>query len=149
MPTPRAGVGAAVVDDTLYAVGGGQLNKYLTTVEAFTPGTGWTTKASMPEPRSHFFIAAFNGRVYVAGGSSPSGVETALFAYHPASNAWSVLAPMPAGRYQGSGEAFVHGKLHVVGGWTQINPALPHAHLMIYDPVANRWSAPPEALLRY
>ena len=54
---------------------------------------------------------------------------------------------MPAGRYYGSGAQFLNGKLHVVGGWTS-QPALPHADLMIYDPAANHWSAPPDALLQ-
>lgn len=147
MPTARSGLGAVVVDNTLYAVGGNQGYKYLATVEAFTPGVGWTTRAPMPQPRADFFIAAFNGILYVAGGKSSSDPETTLFAYHVGSNSWSVLAPMPAGRYQSSGAQFVNGKLHVVGGWTT-RPGLPHGDLMIYDPSRDRWSAPPEALLR-
>jgi hypothetical protein len=42
----------------------------------------------------------------------------------------------------------INGKLHVVGGWTHTNPALPHADLMIYHPTADHWSAPPASLLR-
>jgi len=150
LPTARTGLGAAVVDDTLYAVGGqtgSEGDVFLATVEAFTPGLGWRTKAPLPEPRSRFFIAAFNERLYVAGGRSVAGLETTLFSYNAASNSWSRLAPMPAGRYDGSGAQFVNGKLHIVGGWTS-QPALPHADLMIYDPAADHWSAPPAALLR-
>lgn len=150
LPTARMGLGAAVVDDTLYAVGGhqGPNNLAMATVEAFTPGAGWATKAPLPEARGNVFIAAFNGRLYVAGGNTPAGDETSLFVYNVASNSWSVLAPMPAGRYQGSGAQFVNGKLHVVGGWTSRDLALPHGDLLIYDPAANHWSAPPAALLR-
>ncbi len=147
LPTPRSGLGAAVVDGTLYAVGGHQGYNYLTTVEAFTPGAGWTTRAPLPQPRANFFIAALNGRLYVASGQFSSEPETTLFAYHPGSNTWTVLAPIPAGRYQGSGAQFVNGKLHVVGGWT-VKPPLPHGDLMIYDPVADHWSAPPRVLLQ-
>ena len=150
LPTARMGLGAAVVDDTLYAVGGHQGPNYLATatVEAFTPGAGWATRAPMPEARGNVFIAAFNGRLYVAGGNTPAGDESSLFVYNVALNSWSVLAPMPAGRYQGSAAQFVNGKLHVVGGWTSRDLALPHGDLLIYDPAANHWSAPPEALLR-
>ncbi|HEV8383886.1 MAG TPA: protein kinase [Candidatus Acidoferrales bacterium] len=148
MPTARAALGVAVMEGTLYAVGGFHGNDFLATVEAFTPGSGWVTKAPLPESRENIFIAAFNGRLYVAGGNSPGGHENSLFAYNPVSNSWSVLAPMPAGRYAGSAAQFLNGKLHVVGGWTSRNPALPHGELMIYDPAANRWSASPEALLQ-
>ena len=54
---------------------------------------------------------------------------------------------MPAGRYAGSAAQFIDGKLHIVGGWTA-QPGLPHADLMIYDPAAAHWSAPPAGLLQ-
>lgn len=148
MPTARMLLGVTALDDTLYAVGGIQGNDCLATVEAFTPEAGWTTKAPLPEARGNVFIAAWNGRLYVAGGNGQDHDQSSLFVYEVASNLWSVLAPIPAGRYQGGAAQFVNGKLHLVGGWTT-QPALPHGDLMIYDPAVNRWNAPPAALLRH
>ena len=149
MPTARMQMGVAVLKDTLYTVGGIRGTEIVPTVEAFTTGIGWTTKSPLPEARGNVFIAALKERLYVAGGNSPTGHESSLFVYDIAANVWSVLAPMPAGRYQGSAAQFINGKLHLVGGWTSRNPALPHGDLMIYDPAANHWSAPPAALLRH
>jgi N-acetylneuraminic acid mutarotase len=150
------GLAAVAVGDTLYAIGGGhdtgKPDDVLATVEAFTPGVGWTTKAPMPAPRTNPFGAAHDGLIYVAGGNAPFGQpvdyqETnTLFVYSPASNTWKRLAPMPVGRSQGSAAEFINGRLHIVGGWTIRNPALPHSDLFIYDPVSDHWNAPPAAL---
>ena len=99
-----------------------------------------------------FFIPSVHDFALRLIGLAPGGFRHWLIAFTipalvllPATAAMG--ATLPASRYQTSGAQFMNGKLHVVGGWTT-KPPLPHGDLMIYDPAANRWSAPPEALLQ-
>ena len=57
MPTPRGGLGVAVVDGKIYAIGGDASGKLVGTNEEYNPVTDtWTTKAPMPTPRAFFAI---------------------------------------------------------------------------------------------
>ena len=101
--------------------------------------TSWTTMAPMPTPVYGAATGMINGIMYVAGGANSSGPNAGLQAYNPATNAWSALAPMPGGRYQGDGAAVINGQLYVVGGWTW-SPPLPNNNLWAYNPATNAWS---------
>src|SRR5678815_4675167 len=115
LPSGRQYLGAAAVGNTLYAIGGSQFDQehdFMTTVEAFTPGEGWKSRAPLPGPRSNFFVAARDGLIFVAGGRSRSGKNNTLFVYNTASNAWSALAPMPAGRCGSKVAGFINGRFY-------------------------------------
>jgi N-acetylneuraminic acid mutarotase len=77
--------------------------------------------------------------LYVAGGNLTTDTAN-LQAYNPASDAWTSLTPMPAGRYQGDGAGVISNKLYVAGGWTT-SPGLPNNNLWVYDPALNSWTA--------
>jgi N-acetylneuraminic acid mutarotase len=69
MPTARNGLGLAVVDDKMYAIGGiyGTQSSYDNN-EEYTPATNtWTTKKPMPTPRGDFAIAVFQDKIYTIG----------------------------------------------------------------------------------
>ena len=67
MPTPRAGLGTAVVDGKIYAIVSGVNYEY-------DPLTNlWTTKEPMPTARRNFGITVFENKIYVLGGDSSSG----------------------------------------------------------------------------
>jgi len=52
MSVGREGVGVGVLDGVLYAVGGEDGSKTLSSVEVYRPSTGvWTTIADMHKPR--------------------------------------------------------------------------------------------------
>src|SRR5439155_6496081 len=87
LPTARGELAAAVVDGTLYAVGGANDESFLTTVEAYDPiANSWTTKASMSTARVGLAAAAVSGGLYAVGGVDGSSYERAatLEAYEPA-----------------------------------------------------------------
>lgn len=122
MPTPREGLAVAVVNGTLYAIGGnvGPFGAALNTVEAYNPVTDtWTTKAPMPTTRAWMGTAVLNNKIYVAGGrtgpSSAPKVAT-VQVYNPSTNSWSVAPSLPIARW-GIGMATVNGKLYAVGDY--------------------------------
>lgn len=78
MPTPRAGLAAAVLGQAIYVIGGrdsggGPCSQgpdgELATVERFDiPTQTWSTVASLPSARSDLAAMAHGGKIYVAGG---------------------------------------------------------------------------------
>jgi len=137
LPTPRGFLTSAVVNDTIYVIGGG----YPTAtgvVEAYDPATDtWTTKTSMPAPRIGMAAAVVNGIIYIMGGNYN---ERDCQAYNPRTNAWSVKSPMPVG-----GGGWVHsataynGVIYVFGGSTY-SPWAPLKTVFAYDPQTDTWT---------
>src|SRR5205814_8404405 len=84
---------------------------------------GWTSAASMPNPRSHFGYATFNGKIYVMGGQH--GNDAALTTqsetdvYNPATNSWTRLANAPlAISHIASACVVVNNRILILGGET-------------------------------
>ena len=75
MPTARGGVGVAVVDGKIYAIGGlNGNNQPVSTTEEYDPQTnGWTSKMPMPTHRSGFAIAIYQNKIYCIGGTVGNG----------------------------------------------------------------------------
>ena len=70
MPTGRHGLAVAVVDSTLYAIGGLDSNGVeLAVVEAYDPvADHWTARAPMPTARHGLAAGVIGGIIYVVGG---------------------------------------------------------------------------------
>jgi len=150
-PMKRTEVAAATVAGKIYVVGGFEqpslgnvLNFAITpAVEEYDPAVDrWITKASMPVGLHHVGIGVVGGRLYIIGGYKQSGLSVwgpvpTVYAYDPATDAWSERAPMPTAR--GALSVTVHdGKLYAIGGYEgRANSAAVEA----YDPVRNSWSA--------
>ena len=119
MPTARAGIGVAVVDGKIYAIGGSYDS--LGETEEYDPATNtWTKKTSMPTPRMWVGIAVVENKIYAIGGDSgnwtsditPTNVNEV---YDPATDTWETLTPMPTKRMAVSANV-VDGKIYVIGG---------------------------------
>lgn len=107
MPTPRAGLAAAVVGDRIYALGGRNgsaprsgtpLN--LNEVYDIAHDT-WTVAAPMPVAVMDVDAVAHGGRIYVPGGYNQAvcgGPCNLLQIYHAATDTWRLGAPMPTAR---------------------------------------------------
>ena len=150
-PMKRTEVAAAVVAEKMYVVGGFEepglgnvLNFAITpALEEYDPAMDrWTAKASMPVGLHHVGIGVVGGRLYVIGGYKQSGLSVwgpvaTVYAYDPATNAWSERAPMPTAR--GALSVTVHeGKLYAIGGYEgRANSAA----VEVYDPVRDNWTA--------
>lgn len=115
MPTPRAYLGAAVVNDKIYAIGGSDSTGSLSVNEEYDPATDiWTTKAPMPTPRRGFAIAVVEGKIYVVGGRNGS-ILSINEEYDPVSDSWQVKTPQPTGR-EWAAAAVLDNRIYVVGG---------------------------------
>jgi len=70
MRTRRNGVGAVVVGDRLFAVGGQTSSEVLRNVEVYDIARRtWAVGPSLPEPRHGMVVLATNGAIYALGGA--------------------------------------------------------------------------------
>lgn len=111
----------AVVGDTLYVIGGraGAINALTGSVEAYTPGGTWVTRAAMPTPRGGAACGVIGERILVVGGEGNPATATGVFAeveaYTPSTDTWETLTSMVSPRH-GMGAAVIGGRLYVPGG---------------------------------
>lgn len=136
LPTPRAGLGAAVFDNRLYVVGGygsmptsgsaeatGSVLCYAAGEWGTTTPSG-TPLASLHVPRHSFGSAVLNGKWYVAGGLDSAGhVLDSVEEYDPATNTWTLKAPMPTPRVHLALGA-LGDRLYAMGGYDAQNRQL-------------------------
>ena len=117
MPTARAGLGVAVVNGKIYAIGGVKNDTQLAVNEEYNPATDtWTTKASMPTARSGFAITVYQNKIYCIGGTTgDSGITEVNEVYDPATDTWSTKTPMPTPRADLCVNV-VNSKIYCVGG---------------------------------
>jgi N-acetylneuraminic acid mutarotase len=150
MPTKRTEVAAAALDGKIYVVGGFEkpnlgnvLNFTITRpVEMYDPVTDrWTSKAPMPAGLHHVGIGVVDGRLYIIGGYSRSGLSVwnpvaTVYTYDPATDSWIERAPMPTPR--GALSVAEHeGKLYAIGGYDR---KANNAQVEVYDPARNVWA---------
>lgn len=146
MPTARAGAVAAVVDNTIFVIGGrssaaGPCNggPFLTAVEKYDVDTNtWSTVASLPGPRSDLAAVTHGGKVYVFGGCTATGTVTnEVDMYDPETDTWTTgLAPMPTARASlaagRSGQ-----KVYAIGGWDGASSMNTNE---VYNIATNSWT---------
>jgi energy-converting hydrogenase Eha subunit A len=150
MPTPRRGLGVAVVGGILYAVGGEVSggSHPLATLQAYNPITNtWTTKAPMPMARANLTAIGHGGKLYVIGGFGPflySGNLALVHVYDPATNSWSVAAPITNGR-RGVAVTTAHGFIYAIGG---NNGANLFNLAQRYDAATNTWTTIPPMITK-
>jgi N-acetylneuraminic acid mutarotase len=106
----------------------------------------WTLAAPMPQPRNHFGSAVLNGKIYAIGGQTGDDAKLTthadMWAYDPATDAWTAVKAMPApyGRGHISNSTFVmNGRIVVVGGETTFLNYI--GNVITYDPVTDAWTA--------
>ncbi|MFN8482890.1 MAG: LuxR C-terminal-related transcriptional regulator [Anaerolineae bacterium] len=122
MPTPRAYMGSAIIDETVVIVGGAN-GAPLATTEVYDPSqdhagaTPWRSMAPLPEPRVGPGVASVGQRVYVVGGGTGLGMAR----FDLADNAWATEATPFVGEWQNLGMAAVHPKLYAMGGTGPLN----------------------------
>lgn len=146
MPTGRGALGAAIVGDTLYAVGGRDGPDSLNTVEAYDLRRGtWSSVAPIPgDARDHLGVAALSGYLYAVGGRYDDGEELNEFLrYEPPSDRWTELQSLPIGT-SGINLERVGNQLVVTGGEGSKQEFLT-GRTFGFDPRAGRWHELPSS----
>jgi N-acetylneuraminic acid mutarotase len=147
LPFPWTGMVTALIPvefggSILYAIGGaGENRSCLGRVRAYNVNVNyWRAKASLPLALCDINGAGvIGGKIYVAGGSfndRSKPPSAALFAYDPATDAWTRKRSMPEG---GSGgiAGVIEDKLYVVTN----TPS--GSRFFRYDPATDRWQTLP------
>ncbi len=134
--------GVATVGGRLYVLGGHETEDL---VQIYDPDTGtWSEGAHLPTPRRAFATVVLRGKIHVIGGTdNPSGGGGGLAAhevYDPATDRWSVAAPLLEAREHVYGGA-IGSKIYIAAG--RVGVFVPQDELQIYDPVRDEWTLGP------
>jgi len=124
MQSERIGLGVAVLDKRIYAIGGvnreeGRLRS-AEVLDLTVEGTQeWKYIASMNTTRWGPGVAVLNGRIFAVGGEDHSGFRlSSVETYDPERNVWSYVADLSVPR-RGAGVGVLNGILYCVGGDTR------------------------------
>jgi N-acetylneuraminic acid mutarotase len=144
--TERGGSGVAVLDETVYVLGG--MQGAVTVDDAWVYDTAadvWSPIESLPAPGDHLVAAAVDGKVYAIGGRA-GGIEAhvpSVHVYDPEADAWSPGPPMPTSR-GGMGAAVVGHWIFVAGGeGNEGDPSGVFAQFEVLDTVRGTWTSLP------
>jgi N-acetylneuraminic acid mutarotase len=144
LPSPRVHGGTIAEEGKLYVAGGrieeGAEIWWYGDLYAYTPGTNtWDELADMPEKRCCGGMAAWQGKLYYAGGSDENDVKTdTVYEYDTISDTWTLLTTLPEAR-NWVGAAVVDGILYVVGG--EMASGEPANTMWAYDHTQDTWYA--------
>jgi hypothetical protein len=149
MPTARGGLGVAVVNDQIYAIGGSNNDTQLGVTEEYNPVTDtWTAKTPMPTPRSGFAIAVYQNKIYCIGGTTGdsdnfvSGFTGVTEVYDPATDTWKTKAPMPTPRADLCA-GVINDSIYCIGGkkYWGFDPYYSELNITeVYNPTNNTWT---------
>jgi len=118
MPTRRAHLALALVDERLLAIGGQTPDGVTAAVEAYDPeGDIWRPLRQKPTPVAYVGAAAIGADVYVPGGCDlESQPMRTVEVYDAAADAWRQVSPLPEPR---CAYALVaqEDALYLFGGW--------------------------------
>lgn len=149
MPTARSGLGVAVVNGKIYAIGGLNNDAQLAVNEEYNPVTDtWTTKTSMPTARSGFAVAVYQNKIYCIGGTTGdrdnlvSGFTGVTEVYDPATDNWATMKPMPTARADLCADV-VNDRIYCIGGKRYWGVDYEYQELNVtevYNPLTNSWT---------
>ncbi len=157
MQEARSGLGVAVVEGKIYAIGGVTSSGFISssigsavyagstaavvvgTNEEYDPVSDtWVFRADMPTPRAVFAIVVYQNKIYCIGGKTSSGYTGVNEVYDPATNTWENKTAMPTARAFLQANV-VNGKIYLIGGdgldeeysFLNVNE--------VYDPATDTW----------
>jgi N-acetylneuraminic acid mutarotase len=144
-PQPRAAAGVAVVDGTVYLVGGCVTSACATSNRtiSFDPESGsFAEVAPYPHAVAWMSCGGVAGHAYCAGGID-AATFTDGYSYDPDADTWTPIATMPADRWAAA-DASANGLLVLAGGVTNGTAAITN-ETIAYDPASDSWVDLPNA----
>ncbi len=147
LPTPRGGLGAAIVGRRLVTLGGEGPTSVFNTVESLDLRTNtWTTLPVMKTPRHGMAVLSVGDAVYAIGGAGAPGHtdsvttnEAVDMTSFPTASPWRVLPSMPTARQQ-VGATVSQGMTWIFGGLTN---GAATKKVEGYDPAISTWTSGP------
>lgn len=124
-----------------YAIGGiDDVGTLLNSIERYDPiDDSWTNLSPLPQALSGSqAVYGGAGKIYVFGGSTASGVSSAVYSYDIASDTWTLLPAMPVGESAGAAILGNDGIIDVVGGIGATGNSI--ATVQRFDPATQTWS---------
>ena len=118
LPVPRAFLGAALVGEKLYVVGGYDGQQELNDADLLDLATGdWQRLPPLSTPRGGMTLVYDGLALFALGGGWTYPIKTHE-RYDPATNVWSNFPSPIQGEWRHLGAASRDGRLHLVGGWS-------------------------------
>ncbi|CAI6371272.1 unnamed protein product [Macrosiphum euphorbiae] len=113
----RKRLGVGVLDDCIYAVGGGDLINALNSVEVFDISIQkWRTVTSMSTKRCDLGVDVLNNLLYAVGGAADKNTTLSSVEYYdPILDTWTPVANMSRSRH-GVGVGVLDGLMYAIGG---------------------------------
>jgi DNA-binding CsgD family transcriptional regulator/N-acetylneuraminic acid mutarotase len=107
---------------------------------ASSRASNWQSRAAMNQPRNHFATAAYEGKIYVIGGSSETAATAIVERYDPNNDIWVTLndKPTPASHIRA---VTLRGRVYVPGGEDTAGSVLDSFEA--YDPRSQQWQSLP------
>ncbi len=121
---PLSDLGAAKVDEMTYLIGGYTGAKYASAILRVGRRNRTTTVARLPVGLRYAGVAVLGGKIYVAGGLTPSGESRAVYVFDPGASTVQQVATLPTPEAHAA-LAALGGRLYLVGGRSvlRIDPA--------------------------
>ncbi len=145
MTIPRAGLAAAVVGNSIYAIGGRSTNApcsggELADVERYDIATDmWMPVAPLPTAMSDLAAVEKGGKIYAFGGCAGSAsFSDQVLVYDPSTDTWTNSTPMPRARAAFYQVGVKGDNIYVMGG---MNPFLvTRPEVDVYDVAHDSWT---------
>ncbi|XP_062552489.1 kelch-like protein 10 [Armigeres subalbatus] len=136
----RAYYGAAVVNNTVYCIGGYDGVEHFNTCRKFDAvAKVWSDIAPMHHRRCYVSVVELSGIIYAMGGYDGHNRQNTAECYNPRTNQWSMIAPMHQQRSDADA-CTLDDKIYILGGFNGqecMNSA------EVYDPKENTWTVLP------
>ncbi|MCL4448097.1 MAG: hypothetical protein M1483_00290 [Actinobacteria bacterium] len=143
LPQPRSDLGAAVISNTAYIIGGYNGTTADATVLSTTNGTTFKNFAPLQVPVRYAALAALNHKIYVFGGQTMSGDPVGVIQeINPSNGTVTIVGQLPK-PVTGASAVVLNKVLYIVGGEaagaeaTVTNPLTPVSTILAFNPASN------------
>ncbi len=97
----------------------------------------WQVLPPLPQPLAGHSVAALGEQLYVIGGRTVEGLNSAVWVFDTRAQAWRAAEPLPTPRSQLAAAA-LDGRLYAIGGY---DGQREYSTCEYFEPASNRWSA--------